>query len=74
MPKIESLMGKMIEVEIVECTKFSMKGKLSEEDIIKYTAMASKQVKTINSNVTRVNVRSTKSIIIKIFNCFLILY
>lgn len=50
-------MGKMIEVEIVECTKFSMKGKLSEEDMIKYTAMASEQVKTVKSNVTGVKVR-----------------
>ncbi len=29
-PKIDTLMGQMIEVEIVECGKFSMKAKLLE--------------------------------------------
>lgn len=33
-PKIDSLMGKMVEVEIVECTKFSMKGKLLDENYL----------------------------------------
>ena len=30
-PKIDVYMGKMIEVEIIECTKFSMKGKVLQE-------------------------------------------
>ena len=30
-PKIEVLMGKMFEVEIIECNKFSMKGKIVDE-------------------------------------------
>lgn len=30
-PKIDIYMGKMIEVEIIECTKFSMKGRVLQE-------------------------------------------
>lgn len=30
-PKIDVYMGKMIEVEVVECTKFSMKGKVLQD-------------------------------------------
>lgn len=46
-PKIESLMGRMIEVEIVECTKFSMKGQLNEQDLAKYKALAAEQAKFV---------------------------
>jgi hypothetical protein len=31
-PKKDSYMGRMIEVEIIECSKFSMKGKVIDED------------------------------------------
>ncbi len=34
MPKIDALMGKMFEVEITECNKFSMKGKIVDETVL----------------------------------------
>ena len=34
MPKDESLMGKVIQVEIIEATKFSMKGQLIQDEPI----------------------------------------
>lgn len=30
-PKIDVYMGKMIEVEVIECTKFSMKGRVLQD-------------------------------------------
>ena len=34
MPKDESLMGKLVHVEIVETTKFSMKGELVKDKVV----------------------------------------
>ena len=34
MPKDESLMGKLVHVEIVETTKFSMKGELVKDRVV----------------------------------------
>lgn len=53
-PKIDSLMGKMVEVEVVECTKFSMKGKLSDEDFTKYTNLAAQAVKQTGDSTPKV--------------------
>ena len=53
-PKIDSLMGKMVEVEVVECTKFSMKGKLSDEDFTKYTNLAAQAVKQTDNSTPKV--------------------
>ena len=33
-PKMDVLMGKMFEVEIIECNKFSMKGKVVHESLV----------------------------------------
>ena len=49
-PKIDSLMGKMVEVEIIECTKFSMKGKLSDQDFKKYSELAENSKHLIKQN------------------------
>jgi len=46
-PKMEELMGKLVDVEIIEATKFSMMGQiLEEEDEISVKSPASIQVKT----------------------------
>lgn len=35
-PKLDYLMGRMIQVEIIECTKHSMKGRVIEESLSNY--------------------------------------
>lgn len=35
-PKLDYLMGRMIQVEIIECSKHSMKGRVIEESLNKY--------------------------------------
>lgn len=44
MPKIEFIMGKMIEVEIVECSKYSMMGKIVS-DLDELAKIPSKPIK-----------------------------
>ena len=48
-PKLEAIMGKLVQVEIIECTKFSMIGKIVDD----FNILDKNHIYTLNVSATQ---------------------
>ena len=75
MPKDETLMGKVIQVEIVEATKFSMKGELVKDEPIATPAIIKKSKKApVMETTFKSSIFYTLSMMMLMIACLVRLY
>ena len=75
MPKDETLMGKVIQVEIIEATKFSMKGQLVKDEPIATPAIIKKSKKApVMETTFKSSIFYTLSMMMLMIACLVRLY